>query len=528
MRALIGMTIAAVLASSHGLSAATRPCGQVEPCPAVTVEGPIPFDSPAGPPHDPTARNGQSGYIAAEYFISGRANVFNYDRQPARTNVPPGSGLVVRYPDLPYKTRVYVWGPTNPNRFSGDVVIEFLNSSAGFDSAPQWLISHDYFARAGMAYIAVTTSASTSIPFLKAGCHSIGPSCGSRYASLMMTDNGQEYEIVSQLVTALKRQTGKARPLPAGYPTVRRVYVTGQSQQAGSVITHANQFSFPLVDGYFVASNDRARTLGGLSKPSDLCGGTDAQPYPNCFATLPAGKDNVRTDLPMPVYHLMTETDVIESPRFFSGVLHRQADKDTSPRASYRLVEIPAVAHNVDVEIEIVPGIRLKDLCADDAYGIKGPIDGYEIVDAMWRNMRRQVIEGKIPPRAPRIRTTPDHQIVRDQYGNARGGVRMPELEHPTNSYFYPFNTGKPGCPAGTSSPECAPAFLAPFTGLVCFLSGSYRPFSPDQLRALYPTHHDYVVGIAQSARALYRAGFLEPGLVKKHIIEADRSSIGR
>ena len=527
MRKALLLAIALMGLSIGGAAEAQfRPCGQLSFCPPINVQGPIRFDDPSGPPHDPTAHVLPKGYAASEYFIAGATNVFNYNRQPGLSGAPPGSALVPRYIALPYKTRIYVVSPTDPAMFSGDVVIEFLNSSAGFDSAPQWLISSDYFARAGYVYIGVTTSANASIPFLKNGCHAIGPSCNSRYASLFMTDNGQEYEIVSQLVTALKSGRPSQIPLRTGFGPVKRVYVTGQSQQAGSVITHANQFSFPLVDGYFIGSNVHARALGGLGKASDLCGGTGAQPYPDCFATLPAGRDLIRTNLPMPVYHLMTETDLV----IFNGALYRQKDADSGPRASYRLVEIPAVAHNVNVDIEILPGVRLKDLCVNDAYGITDPIQGYQVSNAMWLNMRRQVVNGVAPPHAPRIRTDSNHQIVRNSFGNAEGGVRMPELDAPTNSYFSPLNTGKPACgaPGAPPAPACAPPVLAPYTNLICFLSGSYKPLPRRDIHTLYSKHADYVHEIWRSAHALHQAGFLEQFEVQKHVDAAKASSVGK
>ena len=526
------MTLAAATLAGAGAASAapqTRPCGQVSACLPITVKGPIPFDEKAGPPDNPIAKVVPNGYVSAEYFLSGTTNVFNYNHQPAFPRSAPGAGLVVRYANLPYTTRAFVVAPSDPAKFSGDVVIEFMNSSASFDSAPEWIMSNAYFGRSGYAYIGVTTSANQSIAFLKGGCHAFGPSCGTRYASLQMTDNGQEYEIISDLVTALKSQSGI--PASLGLGTVRRVYVSGHGQQGGSVITHANAFSFPLVDGYLISANVHARALGGLAQPADLCGGQGAKPYPDCFATLPAGHDLIHTNLPMPINHLMTEADVIDLPNALDGARYRQPDTDTAARASYRLVEIPATAHFVYANDEILPGVERDDPCTAKAYGIIKPIEGYQIANAMWRNMRRQVVAGTTPPNAPRITTDSRYRIVRDSLGNAEGGVRLPELDAPTNSYYQTTNTGKPACgsPGAPPPPACEVAALALYTNLVCVKLGSYKPLSKDVIDFLYHhSHAAYVRDIAASAQALHQAGFLEGLEVSEHIKEARASGVAK
>ena len=90
------------------------------------------------------------------------------------------------------------------------------------------------------------------------GCGGLSPSCGSRYESLEMSDNGQEYEMVNQLATALKTDGG---PLPGDFGPVSRVFMSGQSQQGGSVITHAGEFHFANIDGYFFMGASGAREL---------------------------------------------------------------------------------------------------------------------------------------------------------------------------------------------------------------------------------------------------------------------------
>ena len=86
-------------------------------------------------------------------------------------------------------------------------------------------------------------------------------------------------------------------------------------------------------------------------------------------------------------------------------------------------------------------------------------------------------------------------QIVRDQFGNAEGGVRTPFLDAPVATYV-PFDTA---------------AHTTLFSGS-CILDGYNIPFSDAQLGQLYRNHGAYVSRFAQDAATLVRNGFwLDP-----------------
>jgi hypothetical protein len=518
-----------------GASAAlARPCGQVGACNPITLQGPVSFSDPSGPPNIPpggtTVDELDPPYAQDELFVSGTVNVFNYNSNPAAPGAAPGDNLIVQTANAPYKTRILVRRPAVAGDFNGTVVVEFFNSTAGFDAAPVWSTSALYFARKGIAWIGVTTSANRSVPYLKAGCGGFGASCGTRYASLVLTDNGQEYEIVSQLVTALKSRAPGQSPLPPDF-RARRVLVSGQSQQAGSVITHANDFYFGLVDGYLVAGNVFARPIRGLNDltdpagtPTQYCGDPGVPAYPSCIARLPVGLNLVRTHLPAPVYQILSETDL----PLWSSPFFRQADTDTSCNASYRLVEIAASAHAINHKDMIVPGITIGDLCLYAPNGAAdGPIFSAHVTNAYFRHMEEQIRQGELPPHAARIQTNPDGSIVRDSFQNAVGGVRLPEVDVPTNSYFSPFNTGKPACGPGESFPQCLPPSLAPIAPLACHFLGSYSPLPAATLHSLYPTHKAYVRQIVDKTEALVDQGFLLPQDAQLHKQTAKDSNIG-
>jgi hypothetical protein len=471
--------------------------------------------------------------VEDEYFFSGAVDVFNYDAFPASRGDHPGDRLVAYKAAQPYKTRMLVRRPASADAFSGDVVIESMNSTAGFDSTPSWLPSAEYFAREGIVYIGVTTSGNQSLPFLKNGCGGINPPCGTRYSTLLMTDNGQEYELINQLATALKSGDPGQVPLPGDFAPVQRVFFSGQSQQGASVITHASQFHFPGIDGYFFMGASSARAIrGGFTNFGDAtsrtCGTAGAMPHPDCVAPLSGAELRVRTDLPVPVYRGSSETDI------GSGVT-RQDDTDTSDFASFRLIEVPATGHNVVHKTPLpLPGLppdfTLGDLCLFEPYTLAdGPIFGSHVWNAMWENLRIQVTQGVLPPYAPRVEIV-GGVIQRDGFQNALGGVRLPELDVPTNSYFSPNNTGKPSCaaPGAPPFPGCNPPQIAPLGSLACFLSGSLAPLPQGTLRELYRNHGSYVSQIAQRTNALVAERFLLPEDAELHKTAAGESIFGK
>lgn len=70
------------------------------------------------------------GYVEREYLMSGTANVYGW---VAGSDF---SAQVLR--DGPYATRIMVRRPANLNRWSGRVVVELMNTSAGYDWTAIW------------------------------------------------------------------------------------------------------------------------------------------------------------------------------------------------------------------------------------------------------------------------------------------------------------------------------------------------------------------------------------------------------
>src|SRR5262249_18791113 len=151
------------------------------------------------------------GYMQEEYFISGTAtaytNVGSLTSDGAWT-VTPGSAAA-------YKTRILVYRPVKPKKFKGTVVVEWLNVTGGFDTAPDWTTAHTELIRDGFAWVGV----SAQLVGVEGGSSILGiPSQGlkmadpARYGSLVHPGDSFSYDIFSQAGRAIRQPAG-ASPL---------------------------------------------------------------------------------------------------------------------------------------------------------------------------------------------------------------------------------------------------------------------------------------------------------------------------
>ncbi len=443
-------------------------------------------------------------YIEDEYLVSGAATVYNY-----RSDPPARGDIVPLLPDLPYTTRMIIRRPADPAHFNGTVVVEWWNSTGTFDTAPVWDPSAEYFAREGYVYVGFTNS-TTSIDHLVGNCRTLGilpPSCGTRYAALEMSENGQAFEMASQ-ISHLLRSDVPHNPLYPSYP-VEELLHAGQSQQGGSIVTYASAFHFEANDGYFIQAASSARPINFLPR----CGDAGVPTFPGCTPRLVDQDRRVSTQLPVPVYRAMTETDVARS-----GGTTRQFDDDR-----FRYYEIAGAAHtHVHDGVEILPAsplgpaLLLEDFCTEPLNTMAdGPVFGSHVYNAMWDNLRHEVRTGEDSPVGRDIETE-GTVVVRDADGNAEGGIRPTAMQVPTGSYG-PINFADP----------TLPPLLNAVGSLFCGLSGTSAPFSSALLDERYPTHAGYVAQVRAATEELMDDGFLLEEDAAILVATAETSSIG-
>jgi hypothetical protein len=455
-----------------------------------TIQGPI--TSPGGAFIASTTFDLASvGYEQAEYFISGTASAY--------TNTAPlgDDGIWSVMPSgttAAYKTRILVNRPTNPKKFNGTVVVEWLNVSGGLDASPDWTSGHVELIREGAAWVGVSAQfvgveggpglvSVVSLPLKQVN--------SARYGSLVHPGDSFSYDIYSQAGQAIRTPSG---PSPLGDLKLKRVIAAGESQSAFRMVTYINAIH-PLVhvyDGFLVHS--RGALGAGLSET----------PQPSI--PVPGGV-KIRSDVDVPVLTFETETDLTFLGYF--GV--RQDDAK-----NFRLWEVAGTAHadtytlsvgntdlgnspdaaNVVITTAPVPGFIQCDSPVNS-----GP--QHYVLNAAFAKLIRWVRTGKAPKSAPRLDVSagPPVTINVDANGNALGGIRTPQVDVP----------------------------IAAFTGeqegtILCRLFGTTTLFDDATLSSLYPTHKTFTKAYNKSLNRAVKAGWIvkaDAKLIKKWAAES-------
>ena len=461
--------------------------------PVPTVTGPIAATAPGDPARDyPFYASAfdlkARGYVEEEYFFEGTASRY--------TTPPQGTGAVIDS-GHPYKTRIVVRRPATAARFSGTVIVEWNNVTAGHDLDIDWFQTHDHLTRSGYAWVGVTPQ--------RVGVEALKVWSPKRYGTLTVSRSGAasgddpdalSYDVMAQAGQAI-RSPGKIDVL--GGLKVARIFATGHSQSAGRLGTYVNSVH-PLHHVF-----DAVILHGGGAK--------------------------VRTDLDIPVWKLLAETDVQNQ------AVNRQPDTNR-----FRTWEVAGDSH-VDLQFVtysrklsqrdgsplapgFTPGGTGRATNRDSAAAQPAPaparsgnpggcdkppyshVPFYQVFDAAIDHLVLWVKDGKLPPSAPPIDLSsvgPPAVMARDAAGNALGGIRLAEIAVPTA-----VNTGV----------NSGPGF--------CRLNGSYVPLDAATIAKLYPTHESYVAKVKSVTAANLKAGYILKPEADATIAEAEKSNIGR
>jgi hypothetical protein len=416
------------------------------------------------------------GYESAEYFLEGTATSY----QPVEPLREDGKWKVTKSETAPFKTRMVVYRPIDPKDFDGTAFVEWLNVSAGFDTSPDWLTLHTQIIRAGAAYVAVSAQAvgvqggADVIPGASSGGLKGGDP--ARYGSLEHPGDAYSYDMYSQAGVAAAG--GAKGPKPLGDLDVQRVIAMGESQSAFRLTTYVNAIHpvTGVYDGFFIHS--RAGGSAGF--------GTTNFSQPD--ATIPKVV-HTRTDVDVPVLTAQTETDLLR----LGYLPSRQPDSK-----NFRLWEIAGTSHADQYTVSLSQGdtgdgtAELKLLDPANANGgvlsCATPINAgpaFPALNAGLFHLERWVRDGTPPPKAPRMESQGD-ELVRDEHGIVRGGIRSPIVDVPLAT-----NTG-----------------LENSGGSFCLLFGTTAPFDAATLASLYPSHDAYVRDFSRSADRTVKAGF--------------------
>jgi hypothetical protein len=488
-----GLLIALALAV-----AAAAPAAASAETPVPAVSGPLPVTDASHPfggaayqmrPQDLR----RSGYVEEEYLVSGKANVYTW---PA-----PGPAQV-RTADAPYTTRILVRRPAKPRHSSGTVVVEMLNPSNLFDLNIGWALAHEELMRRGHTWVGITAKPITvaalktfdqarygSLSFANPLPLDDPANCGTVAAdSSRSTENGLIWDINTQVGAWLKSKA-RSNPLRG---SVDRLLGFGYSQTGGYLNTYVNAIhsrqSRPVYDGYLI----------------EVAGGAfvGLVPINQCEPAPPVSDPRRQiVNARVPVMRAMSQSD------YLIGIASRRPDSD-APGDRYRHYEVAGAGHASPDELyysarpaDIVQaGRAVPPLACNE--GPRSRLSMSLATNAFLQNLDAWVRWRVPPPRAAPIRVENGAPVL-DEHGNVIGGVRSPYVDVPTATWF--------GSATGAS---------------FCFIAGWERPFDAAKLRALYPTHGDYVRKVARSATHLAVDRFVTVPDALDLIREAARADI--
>lgn len=418
------------------------------------------------------------GYREEEYLLSGTSNRYI----TGENGLPQETGEV-----LSYTTRMIIRQPEKVQK--SHVVIEIINSTAGFDIERVWADSWRYFVRHGITYVGITSKPNVFSALQRYDF--------SRYQALSWPRLDPENGPADSFWGPLDQEFGAAWDIFLEAPDYLRsaesplhikpgcIFLAGWSQSCSYINRLLNSFIYPgksirekVYNGYFAA--------GGVHKLS----------IPLCMAErkkeLPAAERRVDF-CPVPLVEINTES---ENSDFggFQGYTARRADSDV-PGFLYRYLEIPGSCHDA---ADSARDYTRFDTDVEQALG--HPLTGFDLVPhpnrypkrfgfhLAWRNLIAWASTGISPMHQPRIEKDGLGNNRTDFAGNAVGGLRTPLLELPTARYCS-WNDHLPG---GRN-----------------YLMGHEEPFSPAWLLETYGSLDAYMKRAAESTDLCIARGML-------------------
>jgi hypothetical protein len=412
-----------------------------------------------------------AGYTEAEYTAAGTATSYR---------APDGLPTDGRYKLEPagsasYKTRIVVRRPSDPAKFNGTVVVEWLNVSGGLDAPADYTYTDAELLRDGFVWVGVSAQRigvegggiAVPVPGLtKPTAPGLKGQDPARYGSLHHPGDSYSYDIYTQVARALRRR-GTVDPLHG--LDVKRLLAMGESQAAFTLTTYVDGIQ-PLThefDGFLIHS--RAGGPAPLTAPDGAIDVADSI----------TGKPTIiRTDQAVPVLMVETETDVLGVIGYYPA---RQPDN-----AHLRLWEVAGTAHADKAQVG----------ATESYFACALPINRGQqtfVLRAAIRDLNLWVANGSAPPHAARLSVVDKagtRSFVTDSVGNVEGGVRTPAVDAPVDVL------------SGLPSPD---------SNIICLLSGSTVPIPAATLAARYPSRAAYLADYTKATDAAIRAGFVLP-----------------
>jgi hypothetical protein len=454
-----------------------------------SVQGPIAVTPSSHPFNASDMQNvavdlSKFGYVEEEYFVSGRANVYEYGNN---------FSVQVKTAGAAYTTRILVRRPADPSRFSGTVIVEPFNPSFNFDLPIMWAYSHAYFLKHGDIYVGITIKA-VSIRALKnfdperyAALSMANPLPASRtcsspgwtpFLSFPESEDGLAWDIISQVGLLLKSESPQN---PVKNFRVQYLYATGQSQTGSYVNSYIRDFhpAAKLPNGRHIYDGFVVNSSGRLI------------PVNQCSTRLPLEDPHNVVHSDVPFIQTFTQTDVPDY------ALQRRPDSDAEGDF-YRRYEIGGASHATTYEFQFFPTEAELNRAGVDPhtneYRCAEPFPNDFPVEYLYSgayaNLDRWVRTKTPPPTAPPVTTVNgtagQTMFVMDAYGNVLGGVRSVYLDVPTST------------------------FVQSSWGTGCFTYFGHKiPFDHRRLHEMYPDHEAYLKQVDTTVERMLRDSWI-------------------
>lgn len=425
-------------------------------------------------------------YETTEVFFSGTATSYT-SAEPLTSD---GNWTVTEGATAPYTSRMVLHRPKDPADFNGTVFVEWLNVTGGFDFGALYNGAGIEIMRSGAVWVGVSAQ---QIGIEGGNTSALKNADPERYGELSHPGDDWSHNIFSQAGTAIwfdKAVLGGLKP--------ERLIAYGWSQSATLLTTYINALAptVPVYDAYLLQS----RFGSAFPLSADTPGPAAAR---------------TRTDLDVPVFVVETEGDVLNEG--FAYAPARQPDT-----RQFRSWEIAGAAHgntyshglSMDDNGSIATDRALFDTMLhppaqlfDGALTCDRPINAGPaayVLRAVLRHIDAWVRDGTAPPKQQPLELTPDnHDAIRDDHGDAIGGVRTPHVDVP----------------------------VATLSGIGnsrgCFLFGTTAPFDAATLAAAYDDHAAFFVAWNKATTKAVRGGVILAEDAKRLRAVAKASTIG-
>lgn len=425
----------------------------------------------------------EHGYVEEEFFLSGEATT--YAQVPGTEWGRDGKWQVAPGDKVPFKTRLLVYRPADPQKFNGTVVTCWNNVTAGYElffgESPEIL-------EGGYAYVCASVQ--------KVGLHGFPDNPQGlvawdeeRYGDLSIPTDDASYDIFTRIGRAVGPNRDRTVD-PLGGLDVSRVIALGASQSAGRLSTYVNAI-------HMLPPKQGGHTFDGFILQIYFGAGAGItasdRPPPidrNAPRSAPRAANLIRDDLDVPAMIVNTELEAI--------ACYRVRQPDTPMFVTW---EAAGLTH-VSTQAQLT---RNKKYERD--FGTTPPAPSEEAnriyiqpyYDAAIHHMSHWIKDGTPAPSQPLIEFTDNGEVVRDEHGIAKGGIRLPQVAAPV---------------AMNSSIPVSEDFAGR-------LRGSNKVFGAEKLQSLYGDEATYLARFEEAAKRAVDAGVMLPRDIAPSVEEA-------